>query len=418
MKKHMLSIRPLLFIFFAFSQFNAISQSLAVNGTGAIANPSAMLDVDVSALAAKKGLLIPRITQAQRSAMNPLSSPAQGLLVYQTDGSEGFYYDTSKTTTAVWVYISAGSGTNWNISGNALTGSASNLPNEWLGSSNNYDLAIKTNNTEWMRVTAAGKVGIHSISPNSELTVLGNIDVTGSRLHVDAATNRIGIATNIPNARLDIYGETTSSATAAMYVKNLAGSTIIYARDDQKVGILTTSPNSELTVLGNIDVTGSRLHVDAATNRIGIATNIPNARLDIYGETTSSATAALYVKNLAGSTIIYARDDQHVGIGSTSPNSTLSVAGSVSYPVSVQGGSYTVAATDYCIIYTGGVGNTFTLPAPGGVTGRVYIFVNHGSATLSTSPAYTFSLGGTTTGVTVSTSVQLISDGTVWRKIN
>jgi hypothetical protein len=45
---------------------------------------SAILDISSS-----KGVLLPRMTQAQRNA---ISAPAQGLLIYQTNGEAGFYY--------------------------------------------------------------------------------------------------------------------------------------------------------------------------------------------------------------------------------------------------------------------------------------------------------------------------------------
>jgi len=48
-------------------------------------NNSAALDIKSTT----KGLLIPRVTQAQRTS---ISTPAQGLLVYQSDGTPGFYY--------------------------------------------------------------------------------------------------------------------------------------------------------------------------------------------------------------------------------------------------------------------------------------------------------------------------------------
>ena len=48
-------------------------------------NESALLDLDSN----KSGLLIPRMTTSQRNA---IISPAVGLLVYQTDNVEGFYY--------------------------------------------------------------------------------------------------------------------------------------------------------------------------------------------------------------------------------------------------------------------------------------------------------------------------------------
>jgi len=58
---------------------------VAINATGAAPDTSAMLDVS----SAIKGILIPRMTEAERSA---IALPAKGLLVYQTDVTEGFYY--------------------------------------------------------------------------------------------------------------------------------------------------------------------------------------------------------------------------------------------------------------------------------------------------------------------------------------
>jgi len=48
-------------------------------------NTSAALDITSTT----KGLLIPRMTKTQRDA---ISSPATGLMIYQTDGTVGFYY--------------------------------------------------------------------------------------------------------------------------------------------------------------------------------------------------------------------------------------------------------------------------------------------------------------------------------------
>ena len=64
---------------------STFSQSVSINTTGNAADTSAMLDITST----NKGFLMPRMTQAQRLAM-PL--PANGLIVFQTDGQRGFYY--------------------------------------------------------------------------------------------------------------------------------------------------------------------------------------------------------------------------------------------------------------------------------------------------------------------------------------
>jgi hypothetical protein len=79
--------------------------AFAVNaqvGVG-IATPdgSAMLDVTSTT----KGFLAPRMTETQRNA---ISSPATGLLVYQTDGTTGFYYYDGSSWTQVGGSASSG----------------------------------------------------------------------------------------------------------------------------------------------------------------------------------------------------------------------------------------------------------------------------------------------------------------------
>ena len=79
------------------------AQNAAINADGATPDNSAMLDVKSTT----KGILIPRMTAAQRNA---ISSPATGLMVYQTDGVTGFYYNSGTTTAPVWQLV-GGTGT-------------------------------------------------------------------------------------------------------------------------------------------------------------------------------------------------------------------------------------------------------------------------------------------------------------------
>lgn len=62
------------------------AQSVAVNATGSTADPSSMLDVQSTS----KGMLIPRMTTAQRNA---IPNPALGLLAFDTDTDQFWYFD-------------------------------------------------------------------------------------------------------------------------------------------------------------------------------------------------------------------------------------------------------------------------------------------------------------------------------------
>ena len=76
-----------------------IAQNVGINSDGTAPATSAMLDVSSST----KGFLVPRMSAAERGN---ISSPATGLLVYQTDGTAGFYYYTG----SAWTLIGTGSG--------------------------------------------------------------------------------------------------------------------------------------------------------------------------------------------------------------------------------------------------------------------------------------------------------------------
>jgi len=66
---------PISFYFIIFLlPFNVLAQSVSINTDGSAPNSSAALDIKSDS----KGLLIPRLTATQRSA---IASPATGLLV-------------------------------------------------------------------------------------------------------------------------------------------------------------------------------------------------------------------------------------------------------------------------------------------------------------------------------------------------
>jgi hypothetical protein len=88
----------------------AHAQSIAINTDGSIANASAILDIKST----NKGLLTPRLTQAQRDLIN---NPASGLLVYQIDNTPGFYFFDGNG----WTKIATGIINNlWSANGTSI----------------------------------------------------------------------------------------------------------------------------------------------------------------------------------------------------------------------------------------------------------------------------------------------------------
>ncbi len=93
------------------------SQMYAQTGIGTTApNASAKLEI----ASTDKGLLIPRMTSAQRGL---ISLPANGLLVYQTDGVIGFYVNSGTSASPSWLRIN----TDWTKSGNDISFTTGNV---------------------------------------------------------------------------------------------------------------------------------------------------------------------------------------------------------------------------------------------------------------------------------------------------
>jgi hypothetical protein len=80
--------------------------------------PDTSAKLDISSTS--KGLLAPRMTATQRAA---ITTPATGLLVYQTDGVSGFYVNSGTAGTPVWTRINM----DWTKSGNDISYTAGNI---------------------------------------------------------------------------------------------------------------------------------------------------------------------------------------------------------------------------------------------------------------------------------------------------
>lgn len=133
--------RTLLFLVLCTWSALLAAQNIGINVIGATPHASALLDVDVSALPsnAKRGLLIPRVTSAERAA---IPSPAIGLLVYDITIGGFMYWNGS-----IWLSMMGVSG-GWTTTGNPGTVDGTHF----LGTTDNAPLNFRVNNERAGRI--------------------------------------------------------------------------------------------------------------------------------------------------------------------------------------------------------------------------------------------------------------------------
>ena len=134
--------------------------------------PDASSAMDI--YATNKGLLIPRVTlSTDLTSPSPVTSPVTGLLVFNSGANQalGFYYWNGSS----WVLIGGGStpsGDYWSLTGNLGTTVGTNF----IGTTDDEDFAFYTDESERMRITAAGNIITGITAPyhaNDLLTVVG-----------------------------------------------------------------------------------------------------------------------------------------------------------------------------------------------------------------------------------------------------
>jgi hypothetical protein len=84
--------------------YHVQAQNVGISSDNSLPDSSAILDLKSTT----KGLLVPRMTASNLAA---IANPASGLMVYQTDGAAGFYYNSGTTTTPAWKALLTGTTT-------------------------------------------------------------------------------------------------------------------------------------------------------------------------------------------------------------------------------------------------------------------------------------------------------------------
>ncbi|MCE9537926.1 MAG: hypothetical protein K8R85_01740, partial [Bacteroidetes bacterium] len=246
---------------------------------------------------------------------------------------------------------------NWLTAGNTLTGGTSSTPNEWFGSSNLYDIIVKTNNTQRMRLLSGGHIligtgtaatypltlndytnagtlssgGNFAVSFHSIVggVAIGGQDInnnaafgtTGStsdilfatyngtsfdeRLRIKSGGN-VGIGTTSPAALLDVKG----------FVRSLAVTTLVAPTTGKGVELVYRADGgNDFGLIQTYDRGGSgaykQMRLDASSfafsfGNVGIGTTSPRQKVEVIG--------TVYVNNEGSGVIVDAAGQSRVGL--------------------------------------------------------------------------------------------------------
>lgn len=338
--------------------------------------PDATAQLDVSSIT--KGILIPRMTSAQRAA---ISTPAQGLLVYQTDGVSGFYVNRGSGIFTNWSLITEGTNL-WATSlGNSSYIYNVNTGNVGIGTTlpprrftvnhsdsaialftNSQTLATNVNSNIYLGVgvTALGGYYTGAVRTTGTSASAARMGLfTGAattanglleRLSIDNSGN-VGINTVTPAYMLDINGRArirhngitsgiwlnksdnaegaffgmVNDSTAGLFGNAAVGNWRMgFDVKNAQVGIGITDPSAPLSFASNI---GNKIALwgDAAGGHYGLG--IQGSLLQIYSESNNSDVTVGYGSSTAFTERMRIKGNGLVGINNSAPGFRLDVNG-------------------------------------------------------------------------------------------
>ena len=208
------------FVFLSIT-FPSLSKALAQNIGIGTTTPDASAKLDITSTSS--GLLVPRMSSLQRTN---IATPAQDLLVYDTDTNTFWFYNAS-----AWTNLSVSASAGWSLTGNAGT----NPSTHFMGTTDNQPLRWRVNNTWAGEIHPTnGNVFFGLSSGQANTTGYQNTANGANALklntsgHVNTALGNLALAANTTEHFTTAIGGSALSSNTAVGYNTATGSAALY----------------------------------------------------------------------------------------------------------------------------------------------------------------------------------------------
>ncbi len=347
------------------------------------------------------------------------------LALFHVDGdfrlNEQFIDETGSAGNPGDVLTSTATGTAWAAGGGGgEVNDGVNIGTAGVGpfiSKNGVNLQFKNINAASNKITVIDDVVDNEI----------DIDINEASLSIDA--DQVDL-----NPAIDVDGDLTDETNVQEAIADLAalgsGSNLSNTNLTQTAADRTydlNNGNLRFIGTGNLRMGSSagainnKLHVEGTIRAEGIRNTFGTLPANVAYSFDNDSNTGMYRADVdqlglvvGGTEALRIDDNQNVGAGTTTPNSTLETGGSFATSIQTTTGATTLDAGDHTVILGGN--HNITLPGAGSCQGRIYVIKNP-TANTPTISNYLDNTGAGSTAIPANDFIWLQSDGANWQQI-